>query len=718
MSTRIEFGNDELEVVVIAEDDTAPRLLRCGPRGATVDLPGGQPLIEVVTSDSGHNPSSSRITYGELSGRLRYVEHEVRTLSGGWSELTVVARETEDGPARRLGSVTGPGLEARVRLSVPPTGRAVRSSVEVRNPANAAGARTLRSVASMALHVALGAAGSSDPVAFTLATARNDWMGESRWHVAPLRASGLEDIGMSHRGVGSRGHVTFASTGTWSTGTYLAGGALWNTGDGAAVTWQVEHNGGWRFDLAENREGTSLALSGPTDDDHQWVAVLEPGRSFRSVPVSLAFGDDLDAAVAAMTTLRRASRRDHPDNTELAVVYNDYMNTLMGDPTTEKLAPLIDSAARMGADTFVMDAGWYSDDDDWWTTVGTWEPATARFPGGMGEVFDRVRERGMRPGIWLEPEVVGVDSPAARTLPTEAFFQTRGLPLVESERLHLDLRHPAARAHLDRVFDRLIEEFGITYFKLDYNVTMGLGTDIGADSIGAGLLEANRAHLDFLAGVLDRHPSVVLENCGSGAMRADWAMLSVLQLQSTSDQQEVDLYAAIAASAPFSMLPEQAANWAYPARGMTAETTAFTLATGIIGRFYLSGFLDELDEQQTALTAEAVRVHKGLRPLLRSGTPSWPLGLDQRDEPWLALAVADGYERVLTLWRQDGAPDTIDVPVPALAGRDVTVTTVFPTALDAWPTTWDAEHGTLRVTTAGDRAMAARTFRLTAVSGA
>jgi hypothetical protein len=68
----------------------------------------------------------------------------------------------------------------------------------------------------------------------------------------------------------------------------------------------------------------------------------------------------------------------------------------------------------------------------------------------------------------------------------------------------------------------------------------------------------NRAHLDWLDGILDRYPHLVLENCSSGGMRWDYALLSRLQLQSTSDQQNLHLYAPIAASAPTAVTPEQA----------------------------------------------------------------------------------------------------------------------------------------------------------------
>ena len=104
----------------------------------------------------------------------------------------------------------------------------------------------------------------------------------------------------------------------------------------------------------------------------------------------------------------------------------------------------------------------------------------------------------------------------------------RGERIVEHGRYLLDLRHEAAVKHLDAVVDRLVDEFGVGYFKLDYNVTTGPGTDRDADSVGDGLLEHNRAHLAWLDGVLERHPDLILENCASGGMRSDFAMLSRL----------------------------------------------------------------------------------------------------------------------------------------------------------------------------------------------
>lgn len=101
------------------------------------------------------------------------------------------------------------------------------------------------------------------------------------------------------------------------------------------------------------------------------------------------------------------------------------------------------------------------------------------------------------------------------------------------------------------------------------------------------------------------------------------------------------------------------------------EKTAFTLANGALGRLHLSGFPHLLSTDRKALVSEAVRVHKDLRPFIRTATPSWPLGLAQRDEQWQALALRDRTQTVLTLWHQDGAATDVRVSLPYLRGRDV-----------------------------------------------
>jgi alpha-galactosidase len=263
---------------------------------------------------------------------------------------------------------------------------------------------------------------------------------------------------------------------------------------------------------------------------------------------------------------------------------------------------------------------------------------------------------------------------------------------------------------LDSVVDRLIDDYGARYFKLDYNVTPGAGTDRDALQPGTGLLEHNRAYLDWLDEVLDRHPDVIFENCASGAMRADYALLSRLDLQSTSDQQDFRRYAAIAAAAPAAILPEQAANWAYPQVGQPDEEIAFTMVNGLAGRLYLAGYLNRMGERELGLVREAVTLHKRLRGDLARAEPFWPAGLPGWDDDLVALGLRGPDFTYLAVWWRGAGPADLDLDLPALAGRDVTVSTAYPAALPDWRPRWAPAPGRLTLSpTAGP---AARLLRL------
>ncbi|MBL0888607.1 alpha-galactosidase [Myceligenerans sp. I2] len=473
------------------------------------------------------------------------------------------------------------------------------------------------------------------------------------------------------------------------------------------MAWQVEHNGAWRAELsvrlaADDAEALVLGLFGPTDDDHSWTRTLAPGDSFTSVPASVAgSGAGWQDALGAMTWHRRAL---HQRPREPVVVFNDYMNTLMGDPTTERLLPLITAAARAGAEYFCIDAGWYDDGGDWWDSVGLWEPSATRFPdGGLRRVVDAIRDAGMVPGLWLEPEVVGVRSPLARSLPDEAFLQRHGVRLTEHGRHLLDLRHRDVVKHLDEVVDRIVDEYGVGYLKLDYNVTPGVGTDLDADSAGDGLFRQNQAHLDWIDGVLDRHPELVVENCASGAMRADYALLSRLDLQSTSDQQNPLLYPPIAVGALVGIAPEQAANWAYPQPDMTDEQIVFTLCTGLAGRLYLSGCLDGMSGAQASLVGRGVELARQWSARLTEAVPFWPLGLPGWDSPLLAAGLRGRDESLVVVWWRGAGATTVELDVPP---GDVEI--VYGPPTDEWRLAHDGGSAVTLTIPAGPQARVLR----------
>jgi alpha-galactosidase len=735
----IGWSDDALELRIDVDEDGMARMTRLAAPSAVGSAPAGAPaqaaspapvpadaalpLLDVIVSGEGRMWSGGRYCESASTGRFRYAGHHETSLGQAWCELRVDLAD----PAT--------GLRAEVFYRILAGQGALRSWVRLANHGREP--VTVESVTSFLCGGLSGGTGVPvDLGDLDVRWAETDWLAEGRWQNKPLRDV-LPDLNRRIHGADPRGRFGLTSLGSWSSGVYLPMGAVIDGRTGRGWAWQIEHSGAWHWQVGEctNRRaataggpggwhaprgsvrGAYIALLGPAYTEHHWRITLQPGEMFTTVPAAVAVSaDGFEGAIARLTACRRAIRRVHEDHRRLPVIFNDYMNTLMGNPTTERLLPLITAAAAAGAEYFCIDSGWYTDiGEGWWDTVGAWKPSVSRFPNGIAEVLDHIRAAGMTPGLWLEPEVVGINSPVAGQLPPEAFFQRDGSLVVEHGRYHLDLRHRAAVKHLDEVVDYLVEDLGIGYLKLDYNICVAPGTDAGNLAPGAGLLEANRAHLDWLDRMLDRHPELVIENCSSGGMRTDYALLARLQLQSTSDQQDFLRYPPIAAAAAAAMTPEQAAVWAYPQPDFTDDELAFTLCGALLGRVHLSGHLDQMSLHQRDLVGEAMRAYKSIRADLPRSTPFWPLGLPGWTDSWIALGLRAPDASYLTVWHRgslDAAsghalsgqalssenedPAEVMLPIPHLRDQPVTAMILYPADAGA-DISWDAGASVLSV---------------------
>ncbi len=697
------WSDDALEVRVEVDEDGVARLSYLAPPESRRTVTGpdeghagedgrrttGLPLLDVVVAESGRSWSGRRYSESVVGGRMRYVDCTEKD-GGVWHEVRVALIDPDT------------GLAATVVYNILRGGGVLRSWAILTN--RGASPLTVESVTSFLGGGLAGPGGALEDA--TLYWAENDWLSEARWHTRDLRDA-LPDLNRTAHGARSRARFALTSEGSWSSGTYLPMGAVVNRKTGHTLLWQIEHNGGWHWQLGEHTGrgvGSSyMALLGPTDAEHHWRLILNPGRSFETVPVALAVSyEGFEGAVGRLTRYRRAIRRPHEDHRRLPVIFNDFMNTLMGEPTTERLVPLIKAAARAGTEYFCIDSGWYAEiSETWWDTVGAWVPSKDRFPNGITEVLELIRAEGMVPGLWIEPEVVGVRSPVSDELPLDAFFTRDGNRVVEQGRYQLDLTHPRAREHLDRVVDFLVEDLGVGYLKMDYNINVAPGTENGHVAAGVGMLAHNRAFLAWVDELLDRHPRLTIENCASGGMRTDYALLSRLQIQSTSDQQDLLRYPPIAAAAPVAIAPEQAAVWAYPQPEWDDDQIAFTLCSAMLGRVHLSGHLDRMTTAQHGLVAQAIDVYKQIRADLPDSVPFWPLGLPDWADPWVALGMRAQAATYLVVWRRELSGDTAQAKPAEIALR------VAPRGTEAIPRVlypaagaqlrWDAASGQLSV---------------------
>ena len=487
--------------------------------------------------------------------------------------------------------------------------------------------------------------------------AHNAWCKEANW-----KTHTLSDLGYERCGAISWKKISVSNSGTWSAKDFLPMGAVLNTQTENTFLWQIENNGSWQWEISDAANMMYFCLSGPTEQENQWHKELGKGECFESVKVCVSLGEDFDKALEELTKYRRKIINKSETDKKLPVIFNDYMNCLMAEPTEENELPIIDLAAEMGAEYYCMDAGWYAD-GAWWDSVGEWQESKKRFPNGLKKIFDYIREKGMIPGIWLEIEVMGINCPLVKEFDDDCFFMRHGRRVIDSGRYQLDFRSPKVREHATRTLDRVVKDYGVQYIKNDYNIEAGLGTQVDSDSVGDGLLGHNRAYRAWIEEMKLRHPSLVWENCASGGMRMDYCQLSIADVQSTSDQQDYKITSHVAAAAATAVLPEQAAVWAYPIIADDENAFVVNMVNALPLRIHLSGEIFGWQDDKKALVKEAIDCYKATRDGISEAIPFYPLGVPQYSDKNFCSAYRIGNDIRLAVWRLGSDLSELDIPI-------------------------------------------------------
>lgn len=474
----------------------------------------------------------------------------------------------------------------------------------------------------------------------------NSWCREIDWKKYTLSELGYDKIESRH----SFKRIMLSNTGSWSTKEYLPMGAFENSESNNVLMWQIENNGSWTWEISDIGNSMYLKLSGPSENENHWHKELKPGQMFESVKTAVTVGEDFTDALSELTSYRRRIVRKNKADSFLPVIFNDYMNCLWADPTTEKMIPIIDKAADIGSEYYCMDAGWYAD-GAWWETVGEWIPCEWRFKNGIKEVFDYIKAKGMIPGIWLEIEVMGIECPLAKKFPDERFFMRHGKRVIVNGRYLLDFRNEDVRAFATSVIDRVVSEYGVGYIKMDYNVDAGTGTEINSDSFGDGLLEHNRAYLLWIGKMMDRYPDLVIENCSSGGMRMEYASLALNSVQSVTDQESFKNMPAISAALATAVLPEQGAMWTYPTSKENDNETALNMVNALLCRMHMSGEIANLSDSQMDLVKEGIECYKNIRKDIKDFKAFYPDGIETYGKNWLSVGYEAKNGKYLAVWR-------------------------------------------------------------------
>ena len=196
------------------------------------------------------------------------------------------------------------------------------------------------------------------------------------------------------------------------------------------------------------------------------------------------------------------------------------------DHNIERLKTLATSAAQVGAERFVLDDGWFGTDalprNDDTSTLGDWFVDTNKYPDGLTPLVEHVNSLGMRFGIWLEPEMVNLNSQLAKQHPDWVLKHGPAKHIEGRQQYLLDLSNPLVTNYLFECIDKLLSAHNIEYIKWDMNRDATRAVDSDGHR---SLVRHSDAVNALMAKIRQAHPSVEIESCASGGGRIDYRVL-------------------------------------------------------------------------------------------------------------------------------------------------------------------------------------------------
>jgi alpha-galactosidase len=357
------------------------------------------------------------------------------------------------------------------------------------------------------------------------------------WHTPTLRLI-IERLTLLPLRSGKRGTY---DTHPWAT--------VLDTGAGAGFFAGFEWSGTWKMDVAHNQDDCTISAFACADT---YTHALKPGETLVSPPAFVGlFEGDFDDAFNAC----RAYVRDNvlpPPPIPLPTVHyvmfpggltqrNPIYYPELSD-MAERTYRLIDAAADMGAESFLLDSKWWGAsglDGDFSIGLGDFTVDRYKFPDGLKAVSDYIHKRGMVFGLWFEFERVDIRTANLGRNPwkPEWLVHQKGYPYRSwgQHFFQLCLGVQAAAEWARENIAWAIREYGVDWFMIDSNEWAAC--DDPTHDHGAGDGEwAQIQGLYYLLRELRREfPKLIVDNGAGGSQRGDFGMARLCDVMPCSD---------------------------------------------------------------------------------------------------------------------------------------------------------------------------------------
>ena len=336
-----------------------------------------------------------------------------------------------------------------------------------------------------------------------------------------------------------------------------------NTGE--AIGLQFVYSGNHSFELEKDQINQLRVVGGINSHCFSWE--LNANQSFQTPEMILSYSSQGLNKMSQIhhELLRERIARGRHQFAERPILVNNWEATYF-DFNSEKIKAIIDEAKELGIEMFVLDDGWFGKRDADNSSLGDWFEYEGKLTNGLREIADYAHSKGLKFGLWFEPEMISVDSELYRTHSDFLMQEPGRMPSASRSQHVLDFTRLDVRQTIEKQMRKILDTIPLDYIKWDMNRSLSDVYSITLDPQRQGEV-AHRYMLglyELLEHLTTDYPEILWEGCSGGGGRFDAGFIYYMPQSWTSDNTD----------AVERMKIQYGTSLAYPISSITAHVSA------------------------------------------------------------------------------------------------------------------------------------------------
>ena len=397
--------------------------------------------------------------------------------------------------------------------------------------------------------------------------------------------------------------------------------------DGRVIGAALCYGGNYELRVDTAYEDWHFFYAGINPDNSEYH--LSRGETFVTPVLAYTYSSEgLSGASRNFHRWGRKYRLAHGD-TERKILLNSWEGVYF-DIRESEMEQMMADIASMGGELFVMDDGWFGAKyprNNATGGLGDWVVDTGKLPGGISNLVEKAHAKGIKFGIWIEPEMVNVRSEVYEKHPDWIInAPERELATGRGDaQLILDLGNPEVQDHVFGIFDRIMSENPeIDYVKWDANMSLlSHGSQyLPADRQSHLLIEYHRGFAKVCDRIRAKYPDVTIQACASGGGRANWGILPWFDEFWVSDNTDAlqRIYIQWGTSYFFPAIAMGSHISAVPNRHLARTTSLkYRIDVAMAGRLGMELQPKHMTSQEKDMCRRAITEYKEIRPVVQFG---------------------------------------------------------------------------------------------------